>query len=307
MALQKSDTPAKLQRTENESNQQATTILVPRRRIQFQVRGNELAYVGLAIIVLIFVMAIVGPALAPYDPYKLSFTEKLQPPSAAHWFGTDEAGRDLFSRVLYGTRISLRAAVIVVVIASSIGVTLGTIAGYYGGWVDDIIMRVADIFMAFPGLVLAMAVSAAAGASIEAAILAVSFVWWPVYTRLSHGQVLAVREEEYVHAARAIGASTGRIMLRHVLPNISSVLLVRMTMDIGYAILYTASLGFIGLGAQEPTPEWGRMVATGRRWILDHSYYSAFPGLAIFVTVLAFTWVGDALRDILDPRMRHGT
>jgi peptide/nickel transport system permease protein len=289
------------------SEEESQTVIVPRRRIQLQVRGNELAAVGLAIMVLIFILAIVGPMVAPYDPYKLSFTEKLQSPSAEHWFGTDEAGRDIFSRVLHGTRISLRAALIVVVIASGIGVTLGTIAGYYGGWVDDIIMRVADIFMAFPGLVLAMAVSAAAGASIEAAIFAVSFVWWPVYTRLAHGQVLAVREEEYVHAARSIGASTGRIMLRHVLPNIFSVLLVRMTMDIGYAILYTASLGFIGLGAQEPTPEWGRMVATGRRWILDHSYYSTFPGLAIFVTVLAFTWVGDALRDILDPRMRHGT
>jgi peptide/nickel transport system permease protein len=168
-------------------------------------------------------------------------------------------------------------------------------------------MRVADIFMAFPGLILAMAVSAAVGASIEAAIFAVSFVWWPVYTRLARGQVLSVREEEYVQAARATGASTVRIMRRHVLPNIFSVLLVRMTMDIGYAILYTASLSFIGLGAQEPTPEWGRMVATGRRWILDSPYYSTFPGLAIFVTVLAFTWVGDALRDFWDPRMRHGT
>jgi len=279
---------------------------VPRRRIRFRVRGNELAVLGAAIVVFVIVLAFFGPSWAPYDPLKLNFAEKLNPPSREHWFGTDEAGRDIFSRVLHGTRISLRVAVIVVTIAAGIGATLGIIAGYYGGWIDDIIMRVADIFMAFPGLVLAMAVSAAVGASIEAAIFAVSFVWWPVYTRLAHGQVLAVREEEYVQAARAVGASNGRIMLRHVLPNISSVLLVRMTMDIGYAILYTSSLGFIGLGAQEPTPEWGRMVATGRRWILDHSYYSAFPGLAIFITVLGFTWVGDALRDLLDPRMRHG-
>lgn len=279
---------------------------IPRRRVHFRIRGNELGVVGAVIVLFIIVLAIFGPSWAPYDPLKLNFTEKLKSPNPEHWFGTDEAGRDIFSRVLHGARISLRAAVIVVTIAAGIGVTGGTIAGYYGGWVDDIIMRIADIFMAFPGLVLAMALSAAVGASIEAAIFAVSFVWWPVYTRLAHGQVLAVREEEYVQAARAVGASDARIMIRHVIPNIMSVLLVRMTMDIGYTILYTSSLGFIGLGAQEPTPEWGRMVATGRRWILDHSYYSAFPGLAIFITVLGFTWVGDTLRDLIDPRMRHG-
>jgi ABC-type dipeptide/oligopeptide/nickel transport system permease subunit len=277
-----------------------------RRRVRFRVRGNELAVLGAVVVVALVLLAIFGPRLAPYDPYKLSFTEKLKQPSQDHWFGTDEAGRDIFSRVLHGTRISLRVAAIVVTIAAGIGVTLGTVAGFYGGWVDDIVMRVADVFMAFPGLVLAMAVSAAVGASIEAAIVAVSFVWWPVYTRLARGQVLVIREEVYVQAARSIGASDGRIMMRHVLPNIFSVLLVRMTMDIGYAILYTSSLGFIGLGAQEPMPEWGRMVATGRRWILDHSYYSTFPGVAIFVTVLAFTWLGDALRDWLDPRMRYG-
>jgi len=277
-----------------------------RRRVRFRVRGNELAVLGAVVVVALVLLAIFGPRLAPYDPYKLSFTEKLKQPSQDHWFGTDEAGRDIFSRVLHGTRISLRVAAIVVTIAAGIGVTLGTVAGFYGGWVDDIVMRVADVFMAFPGLVLAMAVSAAVSASIEAAIVAVSFVWWPVYTRLTRGQVLAIREEVYVQAARSIGASDGRIMMRHVLPNIFSVLLVRMTMDIGYAILYTSSLGFIGLGAQEPMPEWGRMVATGRRWILDHSYYSTFPGVAIFVTVLAFTWLGDALRDWLDPRMRYG-
>jgi ABC-type dipeptide/oligopeptide/nickel transport system permease subunit len=277
-----------------------------RRRVRFRVRGNELAVLGAVVVVALVLLAIFGPRLAPYDPYKLSFTEKLKQPSQDHWFGTDEAGRDIFSRVLHGTRISLRVAAIVVTIAAGIGVTLGTVAGFYGGWVDDIVMRVADVFMAFPGLVLAMAVSAAVGASIEAAIVAVSFVWWPVYTRLARGQVLVIREEVYVQAARSIGASDGRIMMRHVLPNIFSVLLVRMTMDIGYAILYTSSLGFIGLGAQEPMPEWGRMVATGRRWILDHSYYSTFPGVAIFITVLAFTWLGDALRDWLDPRMRYG-
>jgi peptide/nickel transport system permease protein len=249
-------------------------------------------------------LAVFGPMLAPYDPYELNFPEKLESPSPNHWFGTDELGRDIFSRVLHGAPISLRSAVIVVVIASSLGTILGTIAAFNGGWVDDVIMRVADVFMAFPGLVLAMAVSAAVGASLEAAIFAVSFVWWPVYTRLARGQVLSIREEAYVEAARCVGASSGRIMLRHILPNMFPVLLVRMTMDSGYAVLFTAGLSFIGLGAQEPTPEWGRMVATGRAWIINFGYYSTYPGLAIFYTVLAFSLLGDGLRDWLDPRLR---
>jgi len=268
------------------------------------IRGNELAILGFMLLAILLFLAIFGPSLAPFDPLKLNFKEKLQPPSQEHWFGTDEAGRDIFSRVIYGTRISFRVAIIVVTMASGIGVTVGTIAGFYGGRVDDIIMRITDIFMAFPGLILAMALSAAVGASVEAAIFAISFVWWVVYARLARGQVLAAREEVYVQAARSIGVTNWRIITRHILPNIFPVLLVRMTIDSGYAILFTASLGFIGLGAQEPTPEWGRMVATGRNYILGRAYYSTFPGLAIFITVLAFTWVGDALRDWLDPRLR---
>lgn len=268
------------------------------------IRGNELAILGFVLLAFLLFLAIFGPALAPFDPLKLNFKEKLQPPSQEHWFGTDEAGRDILSRVIYGTRISFRVAIIVVAMASGIGVTVGTIAGFYGGRVDDIIMRVTDVFMAFPGLILAMALSTAVGASVEAAIFAISFVWWVVYARLARGQVLAAREEVYVQAARSIGVTNWRIITRHILPNIFPVLLVRMTIDSGYAILFTASLGFIGLGAQEPTPEWGRMVATGRNYILGRAYYSTFPGLAIFITVLAFTWVGDALRDWLDPRLR---
>lgn len=274
------------------------------RRFRLRVRGYELAWLGGFLVLVLIFLAIFGPSLAPYDPIEINFREKLKAPSATHWFGTDEAGRDIFSRILHGTRISLRVAVIIVLIASSVGVTLGILAGFYGGWVDDVIMRLADIFMAFPALVLAMAVSAAVGASLEAAIFAVSFVWWPIYTRLARGQVLAVREETYVEAARSVGVSDLRIMLRYILPNIFPIILVRMTMDSGYAILFTASLGFIGLGAQEPTPEWGRMVATGRAWILDFAYYATFPGLAIFITVLAFSWLGDALRDWLDPRLQ---
>ena len=218
-----------------------------RRRFSFQVRGNELAIVGIIMLAALVFLAIFGPQIAPYDPFKLNFVEKLQPPSSAHWFGTDEAGRDLFSRVIYGTRISFRVAIIVVFIAASVGVTLGLIAGFYGGTTDDVIMRITDVFMAFPGLILAMAVSAAVGASVEAAIFAIAFVWWVVYARLARGQVLAAREEVYVLAARSIGVSNWRIMLRHILPNIFPVLLVRMTVDSGYAILFTASLSFIGL------------------------------------------------------------
>lgn len=266
-------------------------------------RRHGLDILGAVMVLGLIFLAILGPQLAPFNPYTLNFAEKLEGPSKNHWFGTDELGRDIFSRVLHGAPISLRAAVIVVTIAAGLGVTLGTLAGFYGGWVDEIIMRIADVFMAFPGLVLAMAVSAAVGASLEAAIFAVSFVWWPIYTRLARGQILAIREEAYVEAARSIGASSRRIMLRHILPSVIPVLLVRMTMDSGYAVLFTASLSFIGLGSQEPTPEWGRMVATGRAWIIDYGYYATFPGLAIFCTVLAFSLLGDALRDWLDPKM----
>ena len=269
-----------------------------------RLRGYELSVLGAVLLVVLLFLAVFGPSLAPYDPLKLNFTEKLQPPSQTHWFGTDEAGRDIFSRVIYGTRISFRVAIIVVVSASVIGVTVGLVAGFYGGRTDDVIMRLTDVFMAVPVLILAMALSAAIGASVEAAIFAITFVWWVVYARLARGQVLSARKQVYVQAAQSVGASDYRVMRRHILPNIFPVLLVRMTIDSGYAILFTASLGFIGLGAQEPTPEWGRMVATGRRYILDHAYYSTFPGLAIFITVLAFTWLGDGLRDWLDPRLR---
>ena len=273
-----------------------------KRYLRLSLRRDALGILGAIMVFGLVLLVILGPKLAPYDPLKINFPDKLEGPSAKHWFGTDEIGRDMFSRVLHGARISLKASLIVVTIATGLGVTLGTLAGYYGGWVDEVIMRTADVFMAFPGLVLAMAVSAAVGASLEAAIFAVSFVWWPIYTRLTRGQILKIREEVFVEAARAIGLPSIRIMLRHILPSVLPVLLVRMTMDSGYAVLFTASLSFIGLGAQEPTPEWGRMVATGRAWIIDYGYYPAFPGLAIAYTVLAFSLLGDGIRDWLDPK-----
>ena len=277
----------------------------PRRR-RFRVRGNELAIIGSVIVVLLVLTAIVAPLVAPYDPVKLSLTQRLRPPSTQYFFGTDEFGRDIFSRVLFGAQISLQVAGTVILLAAGVGVTLGAIGGYRGGRWDETVMRVSDIFMAFPDLVLAMALSAALGANLTSAIIAVSIVWWPTYARLVRGQILSLKQHAFVEAARGLGASEARIIARHLLPNTLSPLLVRISTDVGYAILYTASLGFIGLGAQEPTPEWGRMVATGRAYLLDQWWYPTLPGLAIFLAVLGFTWVGDALRDWLDPHLHGG-
>jgi peptide/nickel transport system permease protein len=269
--------------------------------------GNELAYAGGLLIALLFVVAALAPMLAPFDPEKLTLTQRLRPPGADHLFGTDEYGRDLFSRILFGARISLQVAGTVIVIAASVGIALGATGGYRGGRWDEAVMRVADVFMAFPDLVLAMALSAALGASLTSAIIAVSIVWWPTYARLIRGQVLSLKHQPFVEASRAVGASEFRIIVRHLVPNTLSPLVVRITTDVGYAILYTASLGFIGLGAQEPTPEWGRMIATGRFYLLDQWWYPTVPGLAIFMAVLGFTWLGDGLRDALDPRLRRGS
>ena len=276
-----------------------------RRRSRFRVRGNEIAILGALLVGLLVIVALLAPVLATHDPERLSMTTRLRPPSSEFWFGTDEFGRDLYSRIVYGSRISLVVAATVILIATSIGVTLGAIGAYRGGRWDEAVMRLADVFMAFPDLVLAMALSAAFGANLISAIIAVSIVWWPTYARLIRGQVLALKQQAFVEAARAVGADELRIISRHVMPNTLSPLLVRITTDIGYAILYTASLGFLGLGAQEPTPEWGRMIATGRFYLLDQWWYATLPGLAIFLTVLGFTWLGDALRDWTDPRTRN--
>jgi len=274
------------------------------RRWQLRLRGNELAIAGALLVGVLFLVAALAPLIAPYDPVKLSLGQRLRPPGPQYLFGTDEFGRDLFSRVLFGARISLQVAATVVALAVSVGVTLGAIGAYRGGRWDEAVMRLADVFMAFPDLVLAMALSAALGASLTSAIVAVSIVYWPTYARLIRGQVLSLKHEPFVDAARSLGASEARIVVRHLVPNTLSPLVVRITTDVGYAILYTASLGFIGLGAQEPTPEWGRMVATGRLYLLDQWWYATLPGLAIFLAVLGFTWLGDALRDWLDPRLR---
>ncbi|MBI4277491.1 MAG: ABC transporter permease [Armatimonadetes bacterium] len=278
---------------------------VPRRLprpIRRLLRDRVAVIAGIVMLVALAV-ALLAPVIVPHDPFAPEPMVRLQSPSATHWFGTDELGRDVFSRVLFGARISLQIALITVSLAVVVGSTFGLIAGYFGAWVDQLIMRVTDIFLAFPGLVLAMALSAALGPSVQHIAVALGLVWWPGYARLMRGQVLSVRSQLYVEASRAVGGSAARILVRHVLINAFDPVAVRATMTSGYAILSGAALSFIGLGAQPPMPEWGVMVAGARFYILDAWWYPTLVGAAIFVTILAITVFGDGLQDAVDPRL----
>ena len=276
------------------------------RRSLRRIRKSRLALFGFFITGLVILMAIFAPLIAPYSPTKMSLRERLSPPSASHPFGTDDAGRDILSRVIYGSRITLRICIIVVGLTLGIGTLLGILSGYIGGWVDDLIMRLNDVFLAFPALILAMAIAAALGPSLENAIIAMVVIWWPRYARVSRGQVLAIREIDYVTSARALGSSSARIMIRHILPNCISPIVVQATLDLGEVVLTAATLSFIGFGAQPPVPEWGAMISIGRNFIRDYWWYPTFPGLAILLTVMGFNLLGDAVRDVLDPRLRRG-
>ena len=267
-------------------------------------RRNPLGALGLFLLVSIVLVAVFAPQIATHDPTQFNTAERMQPPSAKHLFGTDVTGRDIFSRVVYGSRISLRVAFVVLTIAVTIGATLGATAGYLGGLVDEMLMRVTDVFLAFPSLILAMAVNAGLGAGIGSAMLAVGMAWWPGYARMIRGQVIAAKNNLYVVAARSLGASHRRILVRHVLPNCISPTIVQLTLDAGYVVLTTAGLSFIGLGAQPPTPEWGYLVSEGHTHILTQWWWSTFPGLAICLLVVGFNLLGDFLRDLLDPRLR---
>ena len=268
---------------------------------------NRLQLISLIIVLILVLVAIFAPLLAPYPQYIMSETnpkDKLLPPSATYWFGTDELGRDLFSRILYGTRISMQTAVIAVAVALLIGVPLGAIAGTMGGMVDEVIMRITDVFLSFPPLLLAIAISAFLGPTLENAIIAISISWWPWYTRLIRGQAVSIRERQFVRAARAIGTPMSKIIFKHILPNTLAPVIVQASMDLGGVILTIASLSFLGLGAQPPMPEWGLLISTSRTYFLNAWWYSTFPGLAIFITVLVFNLIGDGIREVLDPKTR---
>jgi peptide/nickel transport system permease protein len=268
---------------------------------------SPLSVVGFFLVSIFLLIALIGPTIITY-PGDIKGTvhmdRKLRPPSSDYPFGTDEVGRDIYSRVIMGTRLSLEIGLIIIFIAMGIGVPLGIIAGYAGGWVNEVIMRVTDIFLSIPGLLLALAIVGALGPGIKNAMLALSIVWWPGYVRLVQGKTLALREESFVEAAQSIGASKLRIIFSHLLPNCTSPIIVKASMDMGMAILFAASLGFIGVGAQPPMPEWGAMISTGRNYLPDHWWMATFPGVAILTTVLGFNLLGDGLRDVLDPQSR---
>ena len=267
--------------------------------------SNRAALIGLIIIILLIFVSVFGKFLMPYDPYTGELSNSLQTPSATHFFGTDEQGRDIFSRVIDGTKISLRVGIISVAIALSIGTILGAICGYFGGKLDMLLMRILDIIQAFPSLLLAIAFMSALGKGLDKAVIAISIVTIPEYARIVRGCVLSVRDSEYVQAAKAIGNSELVIIFKHVLPNILSPIIVRATLGISSAILDTAALGFLGLGVQPPLAEWGTMLGSGRSYFYNAPYIILFPGLAITLTVLAFNLFGDGLRDALDPKLNQ--
>jgi peptide/nickel transport system permease protein len=270
-------------------------------------KKNKLAFLGFIIIILLLLLAILAPLIVPYRGDVTAETHvenKFLPPSGDHFFGTDELGRDLFTRVIFGTRISFQIGLIAIGLSIAIGIPLGLIAGYFGKWIDEFIMRISDIFLSFPPLLLSIAISALLGPSIINMMIAISISWWPWYTRLIRGQVVSLRERGFVEAAKSFGVPSIKIIWRHILPNTLAPVIVQVSMDFGSIILTAASLSFLGLGAQPPQPEWGLLVNIGKNYFLTNWWYVTFPGLFIFITVMAFNFFGDGLRDYLDPKTR---
>jgi peptide/nickel transport system permease protein len=269
-------------------------------------RANRLAMVGLGIVLLLILLAIFANVIAPYDPLIGGDlrTQRLLPPSWEHWMGTDEQARDIWSRLVHGSRLTLMVVALVAVIATPIGLLVGTTAGYFGGWVDTVLMRLTDIFLAFPRLVLALAFVAALGPGIENAIIAIALTSWPPYARLARAETLTIRDADYIAAIRLQGARSPRIIWGHVVPLCLSSVVVRVTLDMAGIILTAAGLGFLGLGAQPPQPEWGAMIASGRRFLIDSWWVATMPGVAILIVSLGFNLLGDGLRDVLDPKAR---
>jgi peptide/nickel transport system permease protein len=266
--------------------------------------GRGIVVFGMVVILLFLLVAIFAPLIAPYDPYEPDLSSALSGPTAQHWLGTDPLGRDTLTRIIYGTRTSLEIGLIVVAVACVVGMILGTLAGYYGGWTHNIIMRIIDAFMSFPMILLALVIAALLGSGMRNVIIALSIAMMPGYARLMCGQVLSVKENDYVLAGRSVGASNLRIMLRHVVPNCLSPLIVMITMMLGGVVLAEAGLSFLGIGITPPTAAWGSMVNDGRQYLLTLPILSFAPGLALMLVVFAFNMVGDGLRDALDPRLR---
>jgi peptide/nickel transport system permease protein len=278
------------------------------QRLVYRLRQSLLSILGLMMVIFVLLAALVGPMLVPFPQDATGETrmaERFTPPNDIYLMGTDDAGRDVFSRTVIAAQTSLVIGVVVLTIAILIGVPLGAIAGFIGGRVDEGIMRITDIFLTVPALVLAMAMATALGSGMVNAMIAISLVWWPGFARLTRGQVLALREQDFVESARALGAGSGHTILRHILPNVISPVIIKASMDMGFAILVAAGLGFIGVGVQPPTPEWGVMISEGRGYLRQAWWMSVFPGLAMFITVLGFNLLGDGLRDLFDPRMRQ--
>ncbi|TXI00987.1 MAG: ABC transporter permease [Rhizobium sp.] len=273
-----------------------------RYRVWLGLKGNVLGMIGLSIILLFILLALFAPWLATHDPAMQDLANRLARPSAAHWLGTDELGRDIYSRLLYGGRVTLGMVIAVVVLVAPIGLAIGCIAGYFGGVVDTALMRLTDIFLAFPRLVLALAFVAALKPGVESAVLAIALTAWPPYARLARAETLTVRSADFIAAYRLTGASSWRIIMRHIAPLCLPTLIVRVTLDMSSIIITAASLGFLGMGAQPPSPEWGAMIATAKRFIFEQWWVATIPGVAIFLVSLAFNFLGDALRDVLDPK-----
>jgi peptide/nickel transport system permease protein len=268
-----------------------------------RLRRNPLAVIGLVIVAALLLMAAFAPWIAPHDPIAQNLSQRLLPPgTAGHWLGTDDFGRDLWSRIVFGSRITLYIVLLVVVTAPVFGLIVGTVAGYFGGWTDQILMRITDIFLAFPRLILALALVAVLGPGIENAVLAIALTAWPPYARVARAETLTVRNSDYIAAVRLQGAGPGRVIWGHIMPMCLPSVIIRVTLDMAGVILTAAGLGFLGLGVQPPLPEWGLMISSGRKFLFEQWWVATMPGLAIFIVSLGFNLLGDGLRDVLDPR-----
>ncbi|RTQ94501.1 ABC transporter permease [Lysinibacillus telephonicus] len=270
--------------------------------IWYKLKQNKMTWVGLVILGLIVLLSLAAPLISPFDPNKIDLVNKFQPPSSEHWFGTDEVGRDIFTRILFGARLSLGVGILIILIAAVIGIVIGTISGYIGGIVDTVIMRFVDMILAFPNLILAMALAAVLGPNLQNAMIAIAIVKIPVYIRLARGEAMVLKEKLFVKSAESFGLNKAVIIVKHIIPNAISPVIIQATLDVGDTILLIATLGFLGLGAQPPTPEWGAMISVGWTYLLTYWWYPVFPGLFLFLASGALNLIGDGIRDVLDPK-----